>query len=139
MVSALGIPNFGGVEAGSAVASHPCSTSLAVEPAIPLSEPCVFPFQQAVRQHEGGSSGCQKQKHLESPTYTGTFKGGRGLVAREQVGRRAPAGLVFEIDVPQRLPVLVLDDEAGLRLISRPGRREAARRCAQCSKLNVLP
>jgi hypothetical protein len=49
-----------------------------------------------------------------------------GLVAGEQVCRRAPPRLVLEIDVSERLPVGVADDEAGVRFLGEPG--EAARR-----------
>jgi hypothetical protein len=49
------------------------------------------------------------------------------LVAGEQLGRRAPTGLVREIDVGQRLPAGVADDEAGVGFFGGPGRREAAR------------
>ena len=34
--------------------------------------------------------------------------------------------LVFEIDMSQRLPAGVADDEAGVRFLDGPGRREAA-------------
>jgi hypothetical protein len=43
------------------------------------------------------------------------------LVARKQVGRRLSARLILEIDVGQRLPVLVFHDEAGVGLLGRPG------------------
>ena len=46
--------------------------------------------------------------------------------ASSYVSRRAPPRLVLEIDVGQRLPVGVTDDEAGLGLLDGPGRREAA-------------
>ena len=49
-----------------------------------------------------------------------------GLVAGEQLGCRASAGLLLEIDVGKRLPTGVADDEAGVRLFSDPRRREAA-------------
>ena len=49
-----------------------------------------------------------------------------GLVAGEQLRRRAPPRLLLKIDVSQRLPVGVADDIAGLSLLDRPGRREAA-------------
>ncbi len=39
-----------------------------------------------------------------------------GLVAGEQLGRRPPAPLVLAVDVGQRLPVAVADDEAGVGL-----------------------
>jgi hypothetical protein len=35
-----------------------------------------------------------------------------------------PSRLVLEIGVGQRLPVVIADDEAGVRLLGRPGRRE---------------
>ena len=43
---------------------------------------------------------------------------------------RASAGITngHEVDVGQRLPVLVADDEAGVALVNGPRRREAARR-----------
>jgi hypothetical protein len=49
-----------------------------------------------------------------------------GLVAGEQLGRRPPCRLLLEIDVGERLPVGVADDEAGVGLLDGPGRREAA-------------
>ena len=47
--------------------------------------------------------------------------------------RRAPSGLILEIDVGERVPVGVADDEAppiqlGVGLVDGPGRREAAGR-----------
>ena len=39
-------------------------------------------------------------------------------VAGEQLGRRAPPRLLLEIDVGERLPVVIADDEAGLLLLS---------------------
>src|SRR4029077_2921287 len=48
------------------------------------------------------------------------------LVAGEQLGCRASARLLLEIDVGNRLPVGVADDEAGVGLLDGPGRREAA-------------
>jgi hypothetical protein len=36
------------------------------------------------------------------------------FVAGEQVGRRSASGLSLEIDVGERLPVSVADDEAGV-------------------------
>jgi hypothetical protein len=50
------------------------------------------------------------------------------LVAGEQLRSRAAARLFVEIDVSERLTVLVPDGETGLLLLDRPGRREAARR-----------
>ena len=47
------------------------------------------------------------------------------LVAGEEVGGSAPAGLLLEIDVGERLPVGVADDEAGVRLLDGPGRQLA--------------
>ncbi len=42
--------------------------------------------------------------------------------------RRAPTELLLEIEIPQRLPVVVADDEAGVVvLLDHPGRREAVR------------
>jgi hypothetical protein len=40
-----------------------------------------------------------------------------GLVAGEQVRRRATAGLLLEIDVGERLTAGVADDEAGVGLL----------------------
>ena len=51
-----------------------------------------------------------------------------GPVAGKQLGRRAPSRLILEIDIGQRLPVVVADDEAGVRPLDGPGRREAAGR-----------
>jgi hypothetical protein len=42
-------------------------------------------------------------------------------------GRRAVLRFVVEIEIAKRLPGIVADDEAGVvRLLDRPGRREAA-------------
>jgi hypothetical protein len=49
-----------------------------------------------------------------------------GFVAGEEVRRCATAGLVLEIDVGERLPVVIADDDAGVGLLGRPGRRAAA-------------
>jgi hypothetical protein len=47
---------------------------------------------------------------------------GTSGVAGEQLGRRASGlGAALEIDVGERLPVLVPDGEAGLLLLDRPG------------------
>ena len=48
------------------------------------------------------------------------------LVARHQSRRRSPAGLLLEIDVSQRLAGVILHDEAGVRFLDGPRRREAA-------------
>ena len=49
------------------------------------------------------------------------------LIACKQIGRRAPVGLVLEIDVGKRLPVAVLHNEAGVvGLLDRPWRRDPA-------------
>jgi hypothetical protein len=47
-------------------------------------------------------------------------------------GRRPPARLLLEVHVGARLPVGVADDEAGVRLLDGPGRREAAGRHLAC-------
>ena len=53
----------------------------------------------------------------------------RASVAREQVSSRAAAGVILEIDVGERVPVRIADDEAGfVHLLDRPRRREAAGR-----------
>jgi hypothetical protein len=46
-----------------------------------------------------------------------------GLIAGKQVRRRAPSGLILEIDVGERLPVGVADNEAGVGLLDGLGRR----------------
>jgi hypothetical protein len=48
------------------------------------------------------------------------------LVLREQLGGRAPAGLLLEINVSELLAAMVNHDKAGGLLFDRPGRREAA-------------
>ena len=53
------------------------------------------------------------------------------LVAGQQVCRRAASRLILEIDVGERLPIGIADDEAGVGLLGGPGRREAARRHRQ--------
>jgi hypothetical protein len=50
----------------------------------------------------------------------------RTLVARHQSSRRPPPRLILEIDVRERLPVGVADNETGVGLLGGPGRREAA-------------
>jgi hypothetical protein len=49
------------------------------------------------------------------------------LVAGEQMRRRAPSRLVLGIDIGERLPVVVADDEADGDLIDGLGRCEAGR------------
>ena len=67
-----------------------------------------------------------------SPSISGNFatlaamRRASSLVSRFAVQRR-PVSL-HEVDVGQRLPVLVADDEAGVALVNGPRRREAARR-----------
>jgi hypothetical protein len=39
------------------------------------------------------------------------------LVLREQLGRRAPAGLILEIDIGKRLAAVVADDKARIQFI----------------------
>jgi hypothetical protein len=51
-----------------------------------------------------------------------------GLVAGEQMCRRAPSRLLLEIDVGERLAGVILHDETGIRFLDGPGRREAAGR-----------
>ena len=54
-----------------------------------------------------------------------------GLVARQQIGGRAPAGVLLEVDIGERVAFAVLDDEGGgVRLLNVPRRRKAARRHA---------
>ncbi|MGB7745231.1 MAG: hypothetical protein WBL41_20840, partial [Terracidiphilus sp.] len=49
------------------------------------------------------------------------------LVSGEQLGRRAPTGLVLEVEVAERLSILVAYYEARIIvLLDGPGRREAA-------------
>ena len=49
------------------------------------------------------------------------------LIATEQVGGRVPAGLRLIVDVAQRLPVVIPDDEAAsIVLFDVPWWREAA-------------
>jgi hypothetical protein len=53
------------------------------------------------------------------------------FIAGEEMRRRAMLQLPLEIDVSERLPISIADDEAppiqvGVSLVSRPGRREAA-------------
>ncbi|MGO9681155.1 MAG: NAD(P)-binding domain-containing protein [Beijerinckiaceae bacterium] len=50
------------------------------------------------------------------------------FVPGQQLGRRAPTGLVLEVEIPERLPGGVLHDEARIVvLLDDPRRREAAR------------
>ena len=46
-----------------------------------------------------------------------------GLVAGEQLRRRAASRFILEIDVGERLPVVVADDEAGVGLVDDYGLR----------------
>jgi len=53
---------------------------------------------------------------------------GAGLIAGEQLRRRAPTGLVLEIEIAERLPGGVLHDEPRIiMLLDDPRRREAAK------------
>jgi hypothetical protein len=48
------------------------------------------------------------------------------LIAGEQLGRVASAGVILAIDEGQRLAVVIADDETRRSLLDRQGRREAA-------------
>jgi hypothetical protein len=48
------------------------------------------------------------------------------LVTGEEVRGRAPSRLLLEVDVGERLPVGVADNEADVGLLDGPGRRKAA-------------
>ena len=62
-----------------------------------------------------------------------------GLVLGEQLGSRAPTGLVLEIEIAQRLPGRIADNEAGVVcLIDRPWRREPAHG-SDDSAISALP
>ena len=67
---------------------------------------------------------------LSSTTPAVGYVGGDapGLVAGEGLGRCKPSRLLPLIDVGERLPVGVADDEAGVGFLGGPGRREAALR-----------
>jgi hypothetical protein len=52
----------------------------------------------------------------------------RSLVPGEEVCRRVSSGLILEVDVGERLPVGVADDEADVDFLNGPGRRESAGR-----------
>ena len=49
------------------------------------------------------------------------------FVTGHQMRRRAPSRLILKVDVGERVAVDVADDVAGVGLLGRPGRREAAR------------
>ena len=51
-----------------------------------------------------------------------------GFTLRQQLCRRSPAGLFLEIDIGQRHAGAILHDEAGVRFLDGPRRREAAAR-----------
>ena len=51
-----------------------------------------------------------------------------GFISGEQIGSGSPSGLRLEIDIRQRLPVVVADNEARAVVIDYPGRREMTRR-----------
>jgi hypothetical protein len=57
-----------------------------------------------------------------------------GLVAGEQVRRRAAAGVSLEVDVGERLAVVVLEDDVGAAeaLLYRPEVADAARGNMRC-------
>jgi hypothetical protein len=68
--------------------------------------------------------------HVRLARELGQFHDARGdparLIAREQVGRCSAAGLILEIDIRERLTVLVLHDEAGVVVFfDGPRRRES--------------
>jgi hypothetical protein len=48
-----------------------------------------------------------------------------GLVASHQSRRRSPSRLLLEIDVGERLPLVIADDEAGVGLLDGLERRLA--------------
>ena len=48
------------------------------------------------------------------------------LVFAEQLSRRSPPRLILEIDIGERLSVVVAHDEVGVQFIDEPGRWEAA-------------
>jgi hypothetical protein len=56
------------------------------------------------------------------------------LIACEQTGSCAPAGIILAIDKRQRPPAVVADNEARSRFFDRPGWWEAAR-----ARHHVLP
>jgi hypothetical protein len=64
-----------------------------------------------------------------------------GLVLGQPVGRRAALRLIVKIEIAERLPVRVFDDEALGVLLDHPRRREAARgrRAATASKCPRFP
>jgi hypothetical protein len=49
------------------------------------------------------------------------------LILREQLRRRSPPRLILEIDIRERLSVVVADDEAGGLFLDEPRWREVAR------------
>ena len=42
------------------------------------------------------------------------------LVLREQLGRRSPAQVFFEVEVPERLPIRIAHDEASVVIFNCP-------------------
>ena len=76
--------------------------------------------KQRLRSYNGGKIGSARAQHLRQLGDVGGDA--PGLVAGQQTGSRSPPLLLLEIDVGERLPVGVADDEAGLLLVDRPGR-----------------
>ena len=65
-----------------------------------------------------------KPAYIVFRRFGGVRRDALRFVTRQQDGRRSPSRLVLEIDVGERLTVLVLDGEAGFLLVDG-GRRRA--------------
>src|SRR5271169_6355598 len=119
--------------------------------------PCGFPsaiFSAVVMHHSNGridfsgsASSCSRLTE-QIRQLSDIRRYAPRLIAGEQVRPRSSAGLVLEIDVGELVPVVIPDDEARLRLIDGPRRREAAIRlpqsrinpplgCAGCAKVII--
>jgi transposase len=70
---------------------------------------------------------CAMRKRELPGSRTAVWRFFRGdppcLVAGEEVRRRAASRLLLEIDVGQRVPGLILHDQAGVRFLDGPGDR----------------
>ena len=62
----------------------------------------------------------------------------RGLVLGEQIRCRPPTGLVLEVEVAERLPLGVANEEAGFGFLRVPRWREAALGQAQRSCRSMM-
>jgi TPR repeat protein len=86
-------------------------------------------FNLAAAQGDHGAAGLRDEieKDMTLAQVAECCRRCASLVAGEEMRRRAASRLLLEIDVSERLAGMIADDEAGVRLLDGPGRREAAR------------